>query len=182
VLLLEGQAKTASDLSAEFVELRRGLELFFKIRGAPTPEELADETLFRVWMRVQQGNVVTNLQAYALGVARRVLFEERKKLASELEKKERYRTSPAPDQWPSERETQLEALGLALKALPAKDREIVQRYYAYSGEQKVQSHRELAKVLGITQSSLKIRLYRIRQRLRQELARQLQKMENEGRR
>ena len=55
--------------------LRRKLVTFFECRRTPSPEDEADETLSRLAARLESGELVRSLPAYAYGVARLVALE-----------------------------------------------------------------------------------------------------------
>src|SRR5437773_826195 len=67
----------------KYEALRRRLVAFFEWRGAPWPEEHADETIDRVAKRAAEDEAVINVEAYAVGVARMVLLEALREKAKE---------------------------------------------------------------------------------------------------
>ena len=65
----------------EIVRLK--LVKFFEWRGCESPEDQADETINRVARRIDEGEVINNLESYFLGVARLLLLESEKRRAKE---------------------------------------------------------------------------------------------------
>src|SRR4026209_1657872 len=63
---------------ARYEDLRRTLIRFFEWRGAPFPEEHADETFDRVARRLDEGVDVKNVGAYCYTVAKLGLLGTRK--------------------------------------------------------------------------------------------------------
>jgi DNA-directed RNA polymerase specialized sigma24 family protein len=63
----------------EYDRLRFKLIRYFAWKGSRCPDDLADETFFRVWRRVCQGAEIrsSNPDSYFYGVAANVLREER---------------------------------------------------------------------------------------------------------
>jgi len=58
-----------------FESLRAKLTTFFEVRRCIDPEELADETLQRVVLKICQGTEVSNLVGYSYGVAKNIFME-----------------------------------------------------------------------------------------------------------
>ena len=59
----------------KYEALRRMLVKFFGWRGAPFPEEHADETLNRVTRKLDEGLVIKDMPGYCYGVARLLYLE-----------------------------------------------------------------------------------------------------------
>src|SRR5215831_16309091 len=59
----------------KYEDLRRTLIKYFEWRGAPFPEDHADETLNRVARKLNEGVEVRNVNGYSYEVARRVCLE-----------------------------------------------------------------------------------------------------------
>src|SRR5512134_1992159 len=58
-----------------YEDLRRTLVRFFEWRGAPFPEDHADETFDRVARRLDEGITIENLGGYCYNVARLIFLE-----------------------------------------------------------------------------------------------------------
>src|SRR5262249_43920389 len=142
----------------EYERLHCRLVDFFEGRNAPTPEELADETLDRVARKLEQGEPVEHLRAYAYGVAKLVCLEAHRRKQREqaaLEELPATLTSAAGPQT----EERVAALQQCLAALPEESRRMIVRYYEGSGS-PVGTRKALADRLGLSYATLKTRTYR----------------------
>jgi DNA-directed RNA polymerase specialized sigma24 family protein len=160
--LLDGDPEHAA---GEFEALRRRLVGFFEWRGAPWPEELADEVLDRLMRRLEEGEAVGNVAAFASGVARRLLLElHRGPRVVPLGNLGAEPAAPGPPPEPpwAEAEAQLDA---CLARLPAEHREILLAYYRGEGAERIAARQDLAHRLGVSANGLRVRVFRLRQRL-----------------
>ncbi|MEJ7712917.1 MAG: hypothetical protein WKF84_24510 [Pyrinomonadaceae bacterium] len=71
--LLNGLDADRERAGDKYEELRRILIRFFEWRGAPFPEEQADETFNRVARRLDEGVKIKNIGGYCYEVARLVV-------------------------------------------------------------------------------------------------------------
>lgn len=100
---------------------------------------------------------------YFIGVARNIFLEHLRQP----------RTVPvdtgmevmAPDRSDDEAERRDRCLQHCLTELDVKDRQLIEDYYLHRGATKIACRRELAEKLGVGPNALRIRAYRIRQRL-----------------
>jgi DNA-directed RNA polymerase specialized sigma24 family protein len=146
----------------KYEALRRRLAWFFEIRGSFQPEEHADETLNRMTRRIEAGEAIENLTAYAHGVARLVLLEA-------LRRQERQRAgeiafAALSHSATPEADPRCACLEACLGPLPLQDRELVLQYYG-DDDARMDVRRALAERLGITPNVLRGRVFRIRERL-----------------
>jgi len=158
-----------ASLWTEYNRLGGKLATFFGSRGAADPRELAHESLFRIVKKIRTGVAIRDIDAYASVVARYVWFEELRKRKRHVELAHandlptvRWR----PDPRDSEMDHKRAAVDSALMELPSLDRETLLTYY---GEDAV-THRELARQLGVTLGSLRVRTCRIREKVRTAIA------------
>jgi RNA polymerase sigma factor (sigma-70 family) len=156
----------------KYEQLRTRLLRFFEWRGAESPDELSDETLDRVSLKLFQGELILDLSGYVYGVARNVLRES-------WEKQQRQRSviEAVAEQALVSRETEgvsddaeqeieiLRCLERCLGKLSAENRELIIAYYQQEKGAKIQNRRQLASRLGIPINALRIRVFRIRERL-----------------
>jgi DNA-directed RNA polymerase specialized sigma24 family protein len=146
--------------------LHRQLVRFFEWHGCMATEEHADTALTRVARKIQEGEHVLNVPAYALAVARYVLREvagQRKPSPFN----EAIATGPAVSPASEEREQPAACLDSCLEQLPQRSRELVLQYYEGEGRRKIANHRTMADHLGITERALRLRVFRIRGTLEQ---------------
>lgn len=166
----------------KYLTLRRKLRMFFVYRGCQISEELADETINRVALRIKGGEMLRTAEPllYFYGVARNVLREyveccEHHFLALQdlhpvalsagdplrLAEQERARL---------EQEQMLEKLDECLRELPPETRRLLLEYHhCERGCDRIRCRRKMAERLGISVNALKIRVHRIRELLEQQV-------------
>jgi DNA-directed RNA polymerase specialized sigma24 family protein len=143
----------------EYDRLRFKLIRYFAWKGSRCPDDLADETFFRVWRRVSQGAEIrsSNPDSYFYGVAANVLREERGLPAElpipELSTDRRLSSFGGLDRL--ELKLRLEEL---LKELLPEDRALLLRYYTEDRQSLAREHR-------ITLELLRLRIHRIKRDL-----------------
>lgn len=153
----------------KYESIRRRLIHLFSARGCTDAEELADETINRVVVKLPDiaANYEGDPAAYFHAVARYVYLEHAK-AASRLKDSLPPRRSDSEPHPASARESDellFGALDRCLDKLGAKDRELILGYYGESRD-KITRHKELARGLDITIVSLRKRAQRIRQALK----------------
>jgi DNA-directed RNA polymerase specialized sigma24 family protein len=148
---------------ARYEAIRHKLIRFFEWRSVTSPDERADETINRVARRIDEGQVVSNLNGYFYGVARMVLKETAKKsergsvpletVASELRCDESNLSEPAP---------MVACFDRCLEELPPESKSLILEYYQEERRTKIELREHLAGRLGIPLNALRIRAHRIR--------------------
>ncbi|HEY7162219.1 MAG TPA: hypothetical protein VH815_13215 [Acidobacteriota bacterium] len=158
----------------KYENLRLKLLRFFEWRGSVHPDLLADETLDRVSRKIIQGEIIYDIPGYVYGVARFVLRESWEKLQRERASHDPLDLSTVADQHGNdaeqiaaedEGERLTKCLDHCLESLPAENRELILGYYQLERGAKIQNRRQLADHLGIPMNALRIRVFRIRERL-----------------
>jgi DNA-directed RNA polymerase specialized sigma24 family protein len=156
-----------SSAGQRYEDLRRMLVRFFEWRGAPFPDEHADETFDRVARRLGEGTDVRNIGGYCYSVAKLILLETRKtseprRLPVEAER------LPADDN-PSDdtdlKERRLACLEGCLDELPPDGRQLILEYYRQDKRARIDARRVLASRLGIRLEALANRAQRLRDKL-----------------
>lgn len=149
----------------QYERLREVLIRFFEWRGAPYPEEHADETFDRVSKKLNPDVPVANLGGYCYEVARLVCLEALKRRrttsldgpdAPPLE-------APAPPS--AQLETRFGCLERCLGELSAEHRALILEYYRDDRRARIDTRRALAEKLGIQRETLANRAQRLRNRL-----------------
>jgi DNA-directed RNA polymerase specialized sigma24 family protein len=146
-----------------YESLRRALVRFFDWRGAHAPDECADETLDRLARRLDEEDAIADVRGYAHGIARLVLLEQwrRPRELPGIEAAERLPSSP-PTADDDPREACFER---CLAELPAEGRALILEYYAADGRLKIEGRKRLAASLGLSDTALRNRAQRLRDRL-----------------
>ena len=150
------------DLAGQAYEgLRLRLLKFFSWEGCLHPEEWADEVLSRVAKKLESGEAIANVTAYAAGVARLALKEA-------LRQQQRSRPlegefAIAPVEIPDRRLA--DCLSRCLTDLPADGRILILDYYQGDAGGRIRQRQAMAQRLGISLNSLRNRALRLRDRL-----------------
>ena len=151
-------------------ELIRGrLIMMFRARRCVFAEDLADTTFERVARKLADiSNEFTGDPArYFYGVAKKVYLEYQKEIMAKR-KKAGY-SLPQSDE-DEDLERMLKQLDEALNALPKFDRELILTYYTGTGKNKIKQRQELAKQSGLGPNALRIRVFRIRREIKNQMS------------
>jgi DNA-directed RNA polymerase specialized sigma24 family protein len=153
--------------AAEYERLRVTLQRYFDWHGAWPPEECADETLDRLAAKLASETPIEDVRAYARGIARLVLLEWRRRPApvSMNEHPEQASLSGTSLDEGSEVEALTACFERCLAALPDESRTLVLEYYVSDRRAKIENRRRLARALGLSESALRNRVQRVRDRL-----------------
>ena len=153
----------------KYEDLRRTLIRFFEWRGAPFPEEHADEALNRVARKLSDGVEIRNISGYCYEVARLVFLETLKAVDSRRESLESAEAELVTPMDPSgdhiEKELRLTCLEDCLRALPAESAELIVEYYRYEKRGQIERRRALAERFGLRRDALANRVQRLRDKL-----------------
>jgi DNA-directed RNA polymerase specialized sigma24 family protein len=163
--LLRRLGEEPEKAAREYEAIRRGLLVFFEMRGFANAEALADEAIDRVARRIEGGERVEHPRAYVYGVARKLALEAEKHRARERAAMEAHRALQVVEDAPEAVEARVVCLERCLQKLPPQSRALIVSYYQGSGGAHVEGRRLLAERLGISYTSLKTRAHRIRNAL-----------------
>jgi len=143
----------------KYEEIRRRLIKIFACRGCHCPEDLSDETINRVVLKVAEiaESYEGDPALYFYGVARYVHHEYLRKNQSPQ--------PPFPADEPSTREEDYECLEQCMLKLPNRSREMFLEYCREEKRAKIEHRKQLAERLGIELNALRIRACRIRMQL-----------------
>lgn len=141
----------------KYEEIRLRLIKIFTCRGRADAEELADETINRVTLKVSglAKDYVGNPAPYFYGVAHKVYLEA-------LRKRPPVPPPPPVEPRSAESEREYECLEECMERLPAESREMILEYYREDKRAKIDHRKQMALRLGIAQNALRIRAHRIR--------------------
>ncbi len=148
----------------KYEDIRRRLVRLFAGRGCFCPEDLADETINRVIVKVPElkENYSGDPGRYFGGVARNVFREfARRRILP-----------PAPPKAdsPGSRERELECLEGCLLTVPEASRSVILRYYGGEQRDRIRNRNDIARELGAEPNALRIRVHRIRAALQRCLS------------
>ena len=152
----------------QYEDLRRTLLRFFEWRGAPFPEEHADETFDRIAGKLAEGVQIKNIGAYCHEVARLICLEafkgrDGKRVPLEAIKLDAT-VADATDET-TEKEMRSVCLDDCLRALPRESRELIVEYYRDERGGQSDHRKTLAGRLGVRRDALANRAQRVRDRL-----------------
>jgi DNA-directed RNA polymerase specialized sigma24 family protein len=151
--------------AAEYEKLRRALEKFFDWRGSPSPDESADETLDRLVTRLGNADEIDDVRRFAYGIARLVLLEEQRRRAR-LPMVEHAERSYLPGGTAKAEDDPLhDCFEACLARLPGEARGLVLGYYVAEGQAKIDNRQRLAREAGLSNTALRSRVHRLRERL-----------------
>jgi len=162
--LLARLGPDADRAGTAYEDLRRALVSLFRWRGAATPEECADETLDRLAAKIHAGVSVEDVPRFARGIARLVLLEQWRSPHPEALAEDHEPLAPArlPDE---DEEVLHQCLDSCLGELDAEARGLILSYYAAEGRTRIDSRKAMAASLGLSESALRNRAQRLRDRL-----------------
>ena len=152
----------------KYEDLRRTLIRFFQWRGAPFPEEHADESFNRVARRLGEGVEIRNIGSYCYEVARLVFLEITKGHESKRASLDSVRFEPAAVNTSDEtfeKELRLTCLDDCLRGLPDESAELILEYYRYEEADQINRRRTLAERFGLRRDALANRAQRLRDKL-----------------
>lgn len=161
--LLEALHPDAATASQEYERLRRRLIRLFALNGMARADEAADEAFNRLARRLSEGEQIRHIEAYLAGIARLLVLEERQRASREYTAMVRLAEPEAAEA--SDDEHLLELLERCLQELPPQSRQLLARYYAHDGGQRMRERDALARELGLSPNSLRNRVLRLRQKL-----------------
>lgn len=165
LLCLDADRERAGE---KYEDLRRTLIRFFEWRGAPFPEEHADDTFNRVERKLGAGVEIKHIGGYCYEVARLIFLETTKGADSKRESLESLKFEPAATDTTDEtrgKELRLSCLEDCLRALPAESAELILEYYRYEEHKQSARRKALAERLGLRRDALANRAQRLRDKL-----------------
>ncbi len=150
--------------AAEYERLRFRLTAYFAFRKCLYADELTDETINRVALKIG-AEVIENKNAYFYGVARNVFLESLRKEKRFVNIDEVVLPASSPEINIADRSTG-DFLERCLEELPSDSRSLILEYMSESKQAKIDLHKQLADRLKMSQTALRMRIVRIKQKLR----------------
>jgi DNA-directed RNA polymerase specialized sigma24 family protein len=149
----------------KYEHIRLKLLKYFQWCGSDVPDIDADETINRVTRRIYEGQEVYNLTGYVYGVAKLVHAESlkwrnRKRTLDEVSVIELLSVGDEVED-----ANYLECMERCLGCLSDEDREVITEYHRYKKAEKIDCRKRLAARLGISLSTLRVKMHRKRMNL-----------------
>ena len=150
--------------------LRRKLIRFCESNGTVSAEDGADEIINRVIRKIDEGASITNVFAYAFGVARMILKEfwkerERTNLVEKELNANPNSESGSPND--DDDDARIQCFDTCLEKLSHESRKLILDYYREDRRAKIDLRKDLATQLSIPLNALRIRAHRVRKSLEQ---------------
>jgi DNA-directed RNA polymerase specialized sigma24 family protein len=145
----------------EYERLRFRLCTFFSQRRCSFADELADETINRVILKSSEEKIENKL-AYCYGVAKNVFHESLRKERIHLDIDEVTIAAKAPE----EQSFSSECLDKCLEKLPPESKTLLLEYFSEAKMAKIQLHRRISEGLKTTQTALRMRVMRTKEKLK----------------
>jgi DNA-directed RNA polymerase specialized sigma24 family protein len=174
---LNGDNEDNESGGQKYEEMRQKLISYFDHRNCRSPEDLADETLNRVALKLDEKGSITNVTPaqFCFIKARQVLHEYwRRPDLKEIALEDTLVTDPPdrhpflvdnPDDEQDEQEKRMGCLEQCLQNLKRQDHDLIIKYYYGEERVKIDNRQKLANELGISSKALVVRALRIRKRL-----------------
>jgi DNA-directed RNA polymerase specialized sigma24 family protein len=149
----------------KYEHIRLTLLKYFQWCGSDMPDIDADETINRVTRRIYEGQDIYNLPAYVHGVAKLVQAESLKRRNRMRAFDEELFVGHSPVGVDVEAPNYQDCLEQCLGRLSDEDREAITEYYSYKKTDKIVCRKRLAARLGISLSTLRVKMHRQRMSL-----------------
>jgi DNA-directed RNA polymerase specialized sigma24 family protein len=174
---LNGENEDTDSGGQKYEEMREKLISYFDRRNCKSPEDLADETLNRVALKLYEKGYITNVTPaqFCFIKARQVLHEYwRRPDLKEIALEDMLVTDPPdgqpflvdnPDDLQDEQERRMRCLEHCLQNLKRPDHDLIIKYYYGEERVKIDNRQNLANELGISSKALVVRALRIRKKL-----------------
>lgn len=145
----------------EYERVRFRLCTFFSQRQCRFPDELADETINRVILKISEEEIENKI-AYCYGVARNVYRESLRKERTHVDIDDVTIAAKAPE----EQSFSSECLDQCLEKLPPDSRNLLLEYFSEAKLAKIKLHQRISESLETTQTALRMRVMRTKQKLK----------------
>jgi DNA-directed RNA polymerase specialized sigma24 family protein len=174
---LNGENDDDDSGGQKYEEMRQKLISYFDRRNCRSPEDLADETLNRVALKLDEKGSITNVTPaqFCFIKAKQVLHEYWRRPDLKEIPLEDTLVTDLPDQHPSlvinsndeqeEEKKRMRCLEHCLQNLKRQDHDLIIRYYYGEERVKIDNRQKLANELGISGKALVVRALRIRKKL-----------------
>jgi RNA polymerase sigma factor (sigma-70 family) len=149
-----------------YLELRHALIKIFAWNHCDDPEGMTDETFDRIAKQVRElrSTFEGDPKLFFYGVARNLIKEHQKKVKFHVSIEDIDLPGNPPEEEEEEESGDLRAdcLETCLGELSSEKRELILAYYAKEKQAKIDHRSEMARQLGVSMDTLRVRAYRIR--------------------
>jgi RNA polymerase sigma factor (sigma-70 family) len=148
-----------------YLQLRRSLVKIFAWNHCTDPEGMTDETFDRVAKQVHdlRKTFQGDPKLFFYGVARNLVKEYQKKIKSYVPIEDiELPVSPPQEAEEESSEMREDCLRFCLQKLTSEKRDLVLAYYAKEKQAKINHRIEMARQLGVSTETLRVRMHRIR--------------------
>lgn len=147
-----------------YVQLREDLTRIFAWNRCADPDGLTDEVFDRVARKVHgvRQTFEGDPKLYFYGIARNLIKESPKRIKKQVSLEDT--DLPAPDPEPEDASATMreECLNSCLQKLSGEKRELILDYYAKDKQAKIDYRNELARKMGTSVETLRVRVHRLR--------------------
>ncbi len=153
-----------------YEKLRSKLIRLFTWRGCADAPDLADETMNRVAKRVTSDHQLgEKIEQFVIGVAHKIYLEVLRSHRKHYQAVSEIKARPA-DLFEREMTSpKLLRLEQCIMELPAHDRELILAYYRHPPGKRIVSRQQLKQKFALSNNNLRIKVFRIRNRLEQRM-------------
>ena len=158
---LEWLSPDRDSAGEEYERLRFRLCTFFSQRQCSFADELADETINRVILKSAEERIESKI-AYCYGVAKNVYRESLRKERTHIDIDEVNIAAKVPEEQSFSRE----CLDKCLENLSPDSSSLLLDYFSEAKLAKVELHRRISESLKVTQTALRMKVMRTKQKLK----------------
>lgn len=161
-----------------YVQLRHDLAKIFSWNHCNDPEGMTDEVFDRVARKVHhlRETFDGDPRLFFYGVARNLIKEVPKKVKTHVSLEDSDLPATSTSEIEETASMREDCLQICLQKLSAEKRELIISYYAREKRAKIQHRNEMARQLGTSVETLRVRVYRIRATLEECIERCLNRM------
>ena len=166
--LLQWFSPNREEAGAKYEEIRNGLIRYFIFKGCSETESLADETINRVAKKLSSLKTDNNFKhiTYFYGFASKIYLESRNKPENNTTEFEPGQHSKLVAEVDDEKENRHQCLDSCLAKLSPEDSELAIEYFSREKSAKFEHRRKLAEKLNINVGTMHVRIYRLKDTLR----------------
>ena len=158
---LEWLSPDRDSAGEEYERLRFRLCTFFSQRQCSFADELADETINRVILKVSEEKIESKI-AYCYGVAKNIYRESLRKQRTHLDIDDVTIAAREPE----ETSFSSDCLDKCLAELSPETRNLLLEYFSEARQAKIELHQRISEGLKMTQTALRMRVMRSKQKLK----------------